>query len=114
MTPQPFRYVISGITATVIATLFLQGCDTGMLQSTEDKQLQACVEVVKRGLNDPNSFELLSKEMHQISNGTYRLLIEYTAKNAFGGRVKKNTACGFKTKNDVTLNPDDFMNMGRH
>jgi len=78
--------------------------------SAEDKQLQACIVDVKLGLNDPESLEVLSTEPHERDDKTYLLIMEYTAKNAFGGRVRDSASCGFKTKSHTALNPDEFQN----
>jgi hypothetical protein len=92
-------------------SLSLLGCS--LFESTESKQTKACVTDVKLGLNDPNSLEILSVEKIKVDNGWYRIKLNFTAKNAMGGRVRGDTICGFKTAQDVDLNPDDFMNKSR-
>lgn len=79
-------------------------------ESTADKQLAACVSDVKQGLNDPASFEIVSKSGRERDDGTFLLIVEYTARNSFGGRVRSSASCGFKSREDVTLNSDDFQN----
>ena len=99
--------------SSFITLLFLLtiGCDS--VTSTFDKQIQACVDDIKLGLGDPNSFELLNTEGLSIDNGWFRVNIKYTAKNAQGGRVRGESLCGFKNKNDTQLNPEDFVNNER-
>ena len=95
----------------VILALGLISC--GIFESAESKQTKICVADVKLGLNDPNSLEVLSVEHIDMENGWHRLKLEFTAKNALGGRVRANTICGFKSKRDTELNQDDFMNKNR-
>lgn len=92
-------------------TLVLAGC--GLVESTEAKQVEACAEDVKLGLNDPNSLEILSTETFKADDGTHRIELKFTAKNAFGGRVSSEAICGFKTEKDVVLNPGDIFNKER-
>jgi hypothetical protein len=92
-------------------SLLIQGCDS--FKSTEDKQLKACIADVKLGLGDPESLELIDFEGIQLDNGWFRLNVNFTAKNALGGRVRGNTLCGFATKSDLDLNKDDFVNQER-
>jgi len=42
-----------------------------------------------------------------------RIDLEFTAKNAMGGRVRDRTTCGFKTASDVVLDPNDKPNKDR-
>jgi hypothetical protein len=92
----------------MISTLTLAACS-----SVEDKQLEACINDVKKGLNDPSSLEVLDTDPHERTNGTYLLIMQYTAKNSYGGRVRASASCGFKTKNDTALNPDELQNQLR-
>lgn len=102
---------IKNILPLASISLILLGCN--IFESTEAKQIKTCVTDVKLGLNDPNSFELVSVEKINVDGGWYRLKLNFTAKNAMGGRVRGDTICGFKTAQDVDLNPDDFMNKSR-
>ena len=92
-------------------TISIQGCNP--FESTLDKQVKACADDVKLGLGDPNSLEILSTEEINLDNGWYRVQLNYTAKNAMGGRVRGETICGFKEKESIELNPEDFMNQER-
>lgn len=106
-------HVALGICVIVIAlALFIQGC--GVVESTEQKQLKACVAEIKLGLNDPNSLEVLATKWIEVSGGKgHRLQVSFTAKNKMGGRVRGAELCGFKTKTDIVLDPDDFINSTR-
>jgi len=79
----------------------------------ESQQIQACIEDIKLGLNDPDSLKMTSSRGFDIDNGWYRMEIKYTAKNALGGRVRGDSICGFKTKKSTKLNEEDFMNKNR-
>jgi hypothetical protein len=96
---------------SLLLIAILGGC--GLLESTEQKQIRACVEDVKLGLNDPNSLEIVSTRTFKANDGSHRLELKITAKNAMGGRVRGEAICGFKTEKDVELNPDDLMNQTR-
>jgi hypothetical protein len=93
-----------------LAAYLVVGCAG---ESTEAKQAKACVEDVKLGLNDPNSLEIISTNTFKANDGSHRLELKFTAKNALGGRVRGEAVCGFKTEKDVVLNPDDYMNKQR-
>jgi len=99
-----FMFVISFI-------IFIQGCNPS--ESTFDKQVNACKEDVKLGLGDPGSLEITSTEGFDIKNGGYRIKLNFTAKNAMGGRVRGDAVCGFKNKNATELYSEDFMNEQR-
>lgn len=84
------------------------GC--GLVESAESKQLKACLADIKIGLNDPESLEVLSTRPIDMSGKGHRLEVIFTAKNKFGGRVRGKEVCGFKTKTDVALDPEDYQN----
>ena len=98
--------------ASAISASLLVGC--GVFESTESKQIRACGDDVKLGLNDPNSLEIISTSTFKADDGTHRLKLNITAKNALGGRVRGEVICGFKTEKDVVLNPDDIINKERN
>ncbi len=98
------------LTSALLISL-LGGC--GVFVSKEQKQIRACVEDVKFGLNDPNSLEVVSTRAFKANDGSHRLELKITAKNALGGRVRGEAICGFKTEKDVELNPEDMMNRTR-
>jgi hypothetical protein len=102
-------------TCKLVCVLFpfmvILGCNP--FESTFEKQVKTCKEDVKLGLNDPDSLEITSTNGFEIKNGGYRIQIDFTAKNAFGGRVRGDAICGFKDKSTTELNPDDFMNTTR-
>lgn len=100
------RFAIN--TLFIISLVGMTGCS-----NTEKKQIDACVQDIKSGLNDPSSFELLSTKPVNLDNGTFRIVVEFTAKNKLGGRVRSQEICGFKSEKDISLNPDDFMNQQR-
>jgi len=79
----------------------------------EAQQLQACVDDVKLGLNDPGSLEVLSTRPIELESGGYRLALEFTAKNRFGGRVRQTAVCGFESSSHVHLDPEDIQNETR-
>jgi len=91
-----------------IVLLGVQGCD-----SVTDKQIASCTKDIQIGLGDPNSFELVSFEEVNLDNGGYRLVLNYTAKNALGGRVRGSDICGFSNKTSIDLDPEDIMNKQR-
>lgn len=86
---------MKSLAASVITTSLLLGC--GIFESTESKQIKACVEDVKLGLNDPNSLEIISTRTFKANDGTHRLELQITAKT-LGGRVRDEAICGFKQK----------------
>ncbi|MDP2152856.1 MAG: hypothetical protein Q8J66_04275 [Methylotenera sp.] len=49
----------------------------------------------------------------KVKDGTHRIELKFTAKNALGGRVRSEAICGFKTEKDVVLNPNDIFNQDR-
>ena len=102
-----FRKISLAVLIALIA-VSVSGCDLSM--STEDKQVEACIKDVQRSLYDPNSIELLSHRGFELKDGTYRIEIEYTAKNRMGGRVRDESLCGFKSKDSAEWNPDDLYN----
>lgn len=95
----------------VVLVTFIQGCNP--FESIFDKQVKACVEDVKLGLGDPSSLEVVSTEGVELDNGLFRVKLNFTAKNAMGGRVRGYETCGFKGKNDIGLNSEDFQNQQR-
>lgn len=97
--------------ALISCTLFLQACNP--FESTLDKQIKLCANDTKRALNDPASLEIVSSEGFSIDNGWFRVSLKYTAKNAMGGRVRGETICGFKDKNSLAFNSEDFMEKER-
>lgn len=94
-----------------MTAIAIQGCNP--FESTLDKQVNVCASDVKLGLGDPESLEIVSTEEIKLDNGWHRVQLNYTAKNAMGGRVRGETICGFKGKDFTELNPDDFMNQER-
>jgi hypothetical protein len=94
-----------------VILLTIQGCNP--FESTFDKQVKACVNDAKLSLGDPESLEVVSSEGIDLDNGWFRVKLNFTAKNSMGGRVRGDTICGFKNKNDTALNPEDFMNQKR-
>jgi hypothetical protein len=95
----------------VVLVTVIQGCNP--FESIFDKQVKACVADVKLGLSDPSSLEVISTEGVEIDNGSFRVKLNFTAKNAMGGRVRGYENCGFKDKNAIVLNSDDFQNQQR-
>jgi hypothetical protein len=95
--------------SVAVLALSMFGCGS----SVQEKQTKACVDDIKLGLNDPGSMEVLSTEPIKMDDGTYRISLEFTAKNAMGGRVRSSGVCGFKTINSEALNPDDYLNQQR-
>jgi hypothetical protein len=93
--------------AAVVVIAAVSGCKPAV--TTEQKQVKACVEDVQQGLNDPSSLEVLATKPIQMKVG-HRLELEYTAKNAMGGRVRGSAICGFKSATETTLDPEDYQN----
>ena len=91
--------------------LSISGCDQP--KSTFDKQVDICVEDIKLGLGDPNSLEITSTKEINLDNGWFRVKVDFTAKNAMGGRVRGSSICGFENKESLVLNDEDFMNKER-
>lgn len=104
----------AGVIAGVLA---LQGCEPSPppppKETTLQKQVKTCIADVKLGLGDPNSLELLNTEEIVVDGGGHRVKLQYTAKNAMGGRVRGEDICGFKDKNSVDLYTEDRMNQVR-
>lgn len=94
-------------TLVTISIIFL------LIGCTKDKQTASCVEDIKKGLNDPNSFELLSSVFLDEQPGSYRILVEYTAANHYGGKERSKATCGFISKDATELDPNDFQNKMR-
>lgn len=92
----------------VSLAVLIQGCD--IFESTFDKQVNACVDDVKLGLGDPDSLEITSTEGIDVNNGWFRIKLNFTAKNAMGGRVRGDAICGFIDKNSIELNEKDPSN----
>lgn len=103
--------IISNSVLFTVAAIFIQGCNP--FESTLDRQIDVCASDVKLGLGDPESLEIVSAREINLDNGWHRVKINYTAKNAMGGRVRGETICGFEGKDVTQLNPDDFMNKER-
>ena len=99
------------IIALLMLNFLLLSCS--LFESLESKQTTACIEDIKLGLNDPNSIELVSFDVINMDNGWRRISVQYTAKNALGGRVRGKDICGFSSKNETKLNSKDFMNENR-
>jgi hypothetical protein len=97
----------SWLMATALGCLSVAGCDLAF--TTQQKQVKACVEDLRRGLGDPSSLEVLTAEPIAMEKG-HRIKVEYTAKNAMGGRARSSAVCGFKTAADTSLDPDDYQN----
>ncbi len=51
--------------------------------------IRLCEDLIKANLKDPNSYKRITSRYMQIETG----LIEYTATNSFGGRVRKSFRC---------------------
>lgn len=102
---------IKFIFSIFLLCITLQSC--GVIESTEDKQIKSCLNDIKLGFGDPNSLELISTKEIDMGNGAFRIRINFTAKNALGGRVRGDAVCGFKSKDDINLDPEDFMNQRR-
>ncbi len=90
------------------SVFYISGCS-----SKEKKQIDACVNDIKSGLNDPSSFQMLSKKTFKSNNGSFRIAIEFTANNKLGGKVRKEEICGFASEKETQLDPNDFMNQQR-
>ncbi|WP_350601465.1 hypothetical protein [Pseudomonas sp. 65/3-MNA-CIBAN-0223] len=96
---------------TLLVVLSVQGCSKP--ETVFDKQVGVCVNDVKLGLGDPNSLDMVSSQGIDLANGWYRVKLDYTAKNAFGGRVRGETMCGFRGKDSIELNSEDVVNLER-
>ncbi len=57
--------------------------------------LVACKSLIKANLKDPNSFKIINNLETQVRTG----IVEYTATNSFGGRVREAITC---------FNPKDY------
>lgn len=53
-----------------------------------DGSSPALVEMVKESMNDPNSFEHLETRYFDKGRDSLTVIMDYTGKNAFGGRVR--------------------------
>lgn len=75
--------------------------------SAWDGSHRKVVEAVERVLNDPGSFEHLETRTMKGSNypKTFIVSMEYTAKNAFGGRVRNTVVC------EVSVETGDIVNV---
>lgn len=87
----------------------LIGC-TNREEEIKEKQAFSCIEDIKQGLNDPNSLELLSSVFLDEKPGSYRISVEYTAANHYGGKERSKATCGFISKDSTELDPNDFQN----
>lgn len=98
------NYWFLAVAAVVLVTLWVAW------PSVEDRQLEACVEDIKLGLNDPDSLEVLSTETRGGEDGPYYLVVDVTARNRFGGRDRGSVTCGFKSKDATELDPEELQN----
>ena len=57
--------------------------------------LVTCKRLIKENLKDPDSLKIINNLETQIRTG----IVEYTATNSFGGRVRESATC---------FNPKDF------
>lgn len=89
------------------------GCERDDSVNISRAQMSACKADIKRKLNDPSSLEVVSSKTAERADGTYLLIVDFTARNAFGGRMRHSTSCGFKTKLHTELNRDEFQNQLR-
>jgi hypothetical protein len=96
-------WMVAVVAVVAVASWFLW-------PSVQDRQLKACVEDIKLSLNDPGSLEVLSTEAKPGDEGAHYLRVEFTAKNKLGGRERASVRCGFKTKNDIVLDPEEYEN----
>ena len=105
------------VASMAVGVMWLQGCEPSPppapKETTLQKQVKACVKDVQLGLGDPNSIEVLQTEEIAVNGGAHRVKMQYTAKNAMGGRVRGEAICGFKDKNGIELDPEDFINKAR-
>ena len=56
---------------------------------TKIQLLRKCEDVIKAFLKDPNSYKRINSRYMQEETG----IIEYTATNSFGGRVRESFKC---------------------
>ena len=56
---------------------------------TKIQLLRKCEDVIKAFLKDPNSYKRINSRYMQEETG----IIEYTATNSFGGRVRESYKC---------------------
>lgn len=89
------------------------GCERDVSGNVARAQMSVCEADIEKQLNDPSSLEVVSSKTAERTDGTYLLIVDFTARNAFGGRIRKSTSCGFKTKLHTELNPDEFQNQLR-
>jgi hypothetical protein len=59
----------------------------GPTQTITERQLELCRSLLKEGLKDPESY--FERKAYREEGG----LIEYTATNSYGGRLKKIVQC---------------------
>jgi hypothetical protein len=57
--------------------------------------------------------EVLSVKEIPLDNGGHAIQMDYTAKNAMGGRVRAETYCAFKDKQTVKLDEGNRVNQMR-
>ena len=59
------------------------------------KAKRQCIDLLKRQLNDPNSLQVHNVRINRNTSNTneLRITLDYSAKNAFGGRVRNLHRC---------------------
>jgi hypothetical protein len=65
-----------------------------------DGSCTCLVKYIKDHMNDPESFEHISTK-YAIRQGYYYVVMEYTGKNGFGGRVRDYVAANVTFKGEV-------------
>ena len=59
----------------------------------QQRLIRGCEAILKPALNDPNSYRYLSGRITVPDQKTFDITVNYTATNAFGGRVQGTYAC---------------------
>ena len=59
----------------------------------QQRLIRGCEAILKPALNDPNSYRYLSGRITVPDQKTLGVTVNYTATNAFGGRVQGTYAC---------------------
>ncbi|MDR7097069.1 hypothetical protein [Hydrogenophaga laconesensis] len=108
------------VAGVLVAAMVLQACKPSPpppppapKETTLQKQTRACTDDVKLGLNDPASLEVVTVKEIPLDNGGIAIDLDYTAKNAMGGRVRGQTFCVFKEKQSVVLDEENRVNQVR-
>lgn len=94
----------------LLATAALVGCKPS--EPVEVTQVRVCIEDIRLGLDNPNTFELLSANPDPVEKG-YRIRLTFNVTEGTRPPRKRVDVCGFKSATSTQLDPEDVSNQFR-